>query len=133
MSLKGDLSSLKKFASNLRTMPKVVAQKVAATSSPKLTDTTRLTFAAGQDPYGVAWAPSRTGDKVTLVASGALAKALAYTSTGTIIRLKPLPAYAKYQIGKRRVAPAQGGALPPDFRTVLVNATNAVIRQELSR
>jgi hypothetical protein len=131
--LKGDLSSLRKFSANLRTLPRVVAQKVAASAAPDLSADTRRTFSAGEDPYGNSWAPGANGQKITLVASGALMRALAYTSTGTIIRLRTLPTYAKFQIGKRRVAPAQGAALPSTFRTVLSNASNAVIRAELGR
>ncbi len=131
--LKGSPASLKKFASSLRTLPKVVAQKVATASAPPLTVDTHRTFSAGTDPYGVPWAPGADGQRVTLVASGDLMRALAYTSTGTIIRLRTLPAYAKYQLGKRRVAPAQGSALPPTFKAILSNAAGTAIRAELGR
>lgn len=131
--LKGSTASLKKFATNLRALPKVVAQKVATAAAPPLTADTHRTFSAGTDPYGVPWAPGANGQRVTLVASGELLRALQYTSTGTIIRLRTLPDYAKYQLGKRRVAPAQGAALPPTFRNVLSNLASSAIRTELAR
>jgi hypothetical protein len=131
--LKGNVESLRKFSKNLRALPKVVAQKVATQSAPPLTTDTHRTFSAGTDPYGVPWAPGADGQRVTLVLTGALEQALAYTSTGTIIRLQTLPRYAKYQLGKRRVAPAPGATLPPAFRTILSTAADSIIRAELAR
>jgi hypothetical protein len=128
-----DLSSLKKFASALRELPKVVAQKAAAAAAPAISAEATRTFDAGEDPYGITWAPSVLGEKVTLRKTGALLSNIRYVAIGTKMRVALGVRYAKYQIGKRPVFPRQGSALPVAYSTAIKTAVDSVIREELSK
>lgn len=125
--------SLKDFARRLRTLPTVVAHKVAQAAAPILTEAAQSTFASGETPYGVGWAPGVDGKRVTLRKSGALARGIRYVAIGTRLRLALTTSYAKYQVGRRQVTPGQGAALPGDYAAALATATRAVLREELSR
>lgn len=131
MSLSGDLSSLKKFSAGLRRLPTVVAQKVARSAAPEITSAAQATFAAGEDPYGAAWAPGAEGQTVTLQKSGSLRRYISYVAIGTILRVALGVPYAKYQIGKRPVFPRQGAPLPPSYVRTLKATTGVVCRAEL--
>jgi hypothetical protein len=131
--IRGDLSSLKKFAQTLRQIPRVVAQKVTTAAAPAISSDARSTFAAGQDPYGVPWAPGEHGQKVTLVKTGLMASALRYVAIGTKLRVAMTVAYAKYQLGKRPVFPRQGAPLPASYAHTLADTTSEVIREEIRR
>lgn len=128
MSLRGNTSSLKAYAQKLRALPRVVALKVTTSAAPALTKLGRATFDASQDAYGVPWAPGVDGQKITLRKSGALAKFLAYVGIGTKLRVALGVPYAKYQIGKRPVFPAQGKALPTAYVTELASITEKTAR-----
>lgn len=131
VSLKGNLSSLKTFTAGLRNLPRVVAQKVATASAPVLTDQARATFEAGENPYGDTWKPGANGQRVTLVKSGSLLRNIRYVAIGTKIRVALGVAYAKFQIGRRPVFPAQGSPLPTSYVSALTDASNDAIRAEL--
>lgn len=133
MSNVAALSSLKEFSARLRTFPRVVAIETAKRAAPALTAALRSSFAAGEDAYGVAWAPSNDGARVTLRKSGDLEKTLAFVAIGTKLRVKLSVPYAKYQVGKRPITPSQGAPLPPAYREALVSAVNAVGRAEFAR
>lgn len=123
--------SLAQFSQDLRQLPRVVAHKVAERAAPVLTSLVRETFAAGANAYGDPWEPGDHGDKITLDKTGALKQGLVYVAIGTKLRLKlPVP-YAKYQVGKRPVAPTQGGALPVEYTRALERTATAVIKEEL--
>jgi len=131
--LKGNPASLAKFAASLREIPRVLAQRVATASAPVLTSAATATFAAGQNAYGTPWVPKADGTKATLVDTGALASKIRYVSIGTKIRVALGVAYAKYQIGKRPVFPAQGGRLPVAYVRALETSAATVIREELAQ
>lgn len=131
MSLKGNIGSIAKFSSALRRLPVVVAQRVTAASAPAITTEAQATFSAGADAYGVAWAPSASGDRVTLTRTGALAKYVRYVAIGTKLRVVLGVPYAKYQIGRRPIFPRQGGVLPASYVRTLAKHADAVIRAEL--
>lgn len=127
------LASLKTFAANLKRLPTVVAQKVAAASAPAITSAALTTFDAGEDPYGASWAPGADGSRVTLRKSGALERGVQYVAIGTKIRVVLGVFYAKYQIGKRRIFPGQGAVLPVEYTRALQAATVDVCRVEMGR
>lgn len=133
MSLTGNVATLSQFSSALRRLPVVVAQKVATAAAPVLTSLVADSFDAGEDPYGNAWIEGSQGQRVTLRKSGNLAKGLQYVATGTKLRMRLPVAYAKYQVGKRPVAPAQGSALPVEYSRALARTAVAVCREELGR
>lgn len=127
------IASLAKFAADLRRLPRVVAQMVAAEAAPVLTGLVRDTFDSGADAYGVGWVPKEDGTRATLKKSGALASKVHYVAIGTKLRLALAVPYAKYQIGKRPIAPQQGGALPAAYSAALAKAAVEVCRRELGR
>lgn len=132
MSLKGNVGSLKDFAKKLRDVPVVVAQRVASASAPAITEAAHTTFDAGQDPYGVPWAPGADGQAVTLERTGLLKRTIRYVAIGTKLRVALGVPYAKYQIGKRPVFPRQGAPLPVAYTAALSEATSKEIREVLS-
>lgn len=131
MSLRGNLTSLSKFSSDLRRLPRVVAQKVTAAAAPAITELARATFAASENAYGVPWTPGHDGDKVTLRKTGALARYVHYVGIGTKLRVALGVAYAKYQIGRRPVFPTQGKTLPAEYVRTLQRIAADVVRAEM--
>ncbi len=131
--LSGDLTSLAKFSADLRRLPTVVAQKVAAAAAPALTEVARSTFNAGEDAYGIGWAPKEDGTRATLKKSGTLASKVHYIAIGTKLRLALGVKYAKYVIGKRPDTPRQGQPLPPAYVRALQRTAVDVCRAELGR
>ena len=124
------VTSLAKFSEDLRRLPRVVAQKVAAKAAPALTATAQRSFAQSEDPYGLPWAPGFDGRDVTLRKSGRLRAKVVYVAIGTKLRVALGVPYAKYQIGKRPVFPRQ---LPEDYSRALERAAVDVCREELGR
>lgn len=133
MTLAGSVSSLAKFAADLRRLPRVVAQKVASAAAPALTAIALQTFDAGETPYGDIWAPGADGKRVTLKKSGDLEKHIRYVATGTKLRVALGVRYAKYQIGKRPVFPRAAGELPADYSRELERTAVAVVREEMHK
>ncbi len=129
--LTGDLSSLKNFSAALGRLPRVVAQKVALAAAPALTDVARETFEAGENAYGLTWAPGSHGQHVTLRKSGTLSKGIHYVAIGTKLRVALATSYAKFQLGKRPVFPRQGAPLPTAYVEALKATTAKVIAEEM--
>jgi hypothetical protein len=111
--------SIRAFSKKLRRLPVVIAQQVAASSAPAITEVARATFDAGETPDGVIWAPGVKGQRITLRKSGAMERALRYVAVGTKLRVALGVRYAKYQIGKRPVFPRQGELLPEAYSKIL--------------
>lgn len=133
MSNAAALQSLARFSADLRRLPRVVAQQVATEAAPVLTALVQQSFNASEDPYGNLWSPGADGQRITLRKSGGLAKGLQYVAIGTKLRMRLAVSYAKYQVGKRRVSPAQGGALPVEYTRALHRTAVAVCKRELGR
>lgn len=127
------LSTIRNFEKALREMPRVAAQKAAALAAPALTDAMRATFDEGADAYGVGWRPGAEGQRVTLKETGALANRVRYTAIGTKIRMLLAVPYAKYQVGRRPIAPRPGDPLPPSYVQALKSAVAKIFREGLSR
>jgi hypothetical protein len=128
--------SLAQFSRDLRRLPTVVAQKVAAAAAPAITALAKETFDAGETPYGVTWAPKEDGSRATLRGDGKdghLADHLYYVAIGTKLRVKLGVEHAKYVIGKRPVFPTQGGVLPVEYVRTLQRTAVDVCRAELGR
>lgn len=124
------MKSLAQFSSDIRRLPRVVGQKVAAAAADKITALAAATFNASEDAYGVPWAPGADGRKVTLRKTGALARRVLYVAIGTKLRVALGVPYAKYVIGKRPIYPRQGGALPPEYTATLQRVAVDVVRAE---
>ena len=124
--------SLKDFSKRLRTLPLVVAHKVAQAAAPALTAAAQASFAAGETPYGDGWLPSPDGKTVTLRKSGALMSGVRYVAIGTRLRVALTTRYAKYVVGKRPVTPRQGSALPTEYTAALKRAAAEVITAEVT-
>lgn len=129
----GNIASLSQFAKSLSNLPTVVAQKVAARSAPVLSALVQGTFASSEDAYGVAWAPGAEGQTVDLVDTGALKRGVSYVATGTRLRMRLAAQHAKYQVGKRPVAPRQGERLPVEYASAMASTAAEVVREELGK
>lgn len=128
------ITSLRKFSDDLRRLgSQETANKVAATAAPVLTGLVQETFNAGENAYGTTWAPGADGQHITLRQSGALARGLQYVATGAKLRMKLAVRYAKYQVGKRPVAPSQGGLLPVAYSEALARTSVKVIKETLGQ
>jgi len=127
------VKSLSQFSADLRRLPRVVAQQVAAAAAPAITALAERTFNSSEDPYGNTWTPGADGRKVTLRKSGALFSKIRYVAIGTKLRVALGVAYAKYQIGKRPVFPKQGAGLPADYARTLQRVAVDVVRKELGQ
>jgi len=126
------IESLSRLQSSLRKMgSRIVANRVAKACAPVLTALVAETFDTSEDAYGNAWSPGAEGQKITLRQSGRLAAGLVYTAIGTVIRLKLAAPYAKYQVGRRPVAPTQGGKLPVAYSEALARVAVDVCREEM--
>ncbi len=125
--------NLKAFAKTLRTLPITLAQNVASKVAPDITTRARAAFAAGQDPYGVAWAPGVNGQAVTLYKSGRLGASLLFVAVGTRVRAVLSVPYAKYQIGKRAILPPGGKAMPAAWSESIGTTAKKEIESALAR
>lgn len=125
------IQSIKDFSDSLRRLPRVIAQEIAARAAPELTALSKRTFDAGEDPYGVAWAPGKDGHRVTLHKTGALESFIRYVAIGTKLRVALGVPYAKYQIGKRPVFPRQAGVLPVEWVETLKRLAVDVVREAI--
>lgn len=124
--------SLKAFSASLRELPKVLAIRIAARCAVELTELAKRTFDAGTDPYGTPWVPSADGRDVTMRKTGALASGVRYVAVGEKLRLQLTTKYAKYQVGRRPVTPAQGAPLPTAYAEKLRTATQETIGEVLA-
>jgi len=127
------MKSLAQFSQDLRRLPRVVAQKVAAAAAPVLTELAKSTFDASEDAYGIDWAPGARGQKVTLRRSGDLATYIRYVAIGTKLRVALGVKYAKYQVGKRPVFPKQHGELPDAYVQALQRTAVRVVKEEMGQ
>ncbi len=125
------IASLTQFQQDLRRLPTTVAIEVAAKAAPVLTALVHETFNASEDAYGGLWAPGFDGRKVTLRKSGGLYANVAYTAVGTKIRLRLGVKYARFQVGKRPVAPR--GGLPVAYSQALARLTVEAVKRSLGR
>lgn len=128
--LRGDMSKLRSFERGLRELPRVVGAKVAAASAAAITALGRETFKASENAYKDGWKPGDKGQRVTLHRSGRLGS-FEYVSTGTRLRAKLGPPYAKYQVGRRPILPRGGARLPIAYVDALRAKASEVIRSEL--
>lgn len=125
------LASIRAFASRLRSLPKVVAIKIAVAAADAINEVARETFDAGADAYGVPWAPSSDGQRVSMYKSGALSKGVRYVAVGGRLRAVLSTPYAKYQIGRRPVFPRAGAILPLRYSAALTKATERAIAEHI--
>lgn len=124
--------SLYKFSKDLTKLGKVTGARIAKVAAKRLTAVAQSTYQNSEDPYGIPWEPSVSGDAVDLVETGVLKKFVVYKATGEQLRVSVAAVrYAKYQIGKRRVFPAQGAELPRSYLRELERSTNFVFSEGL--
>jgi hypothetical protein len=128
------IASLQAFSARLRKLAsQETANKIAFAAAPKLTALVQAAFNASENPYGLSWAPGSEGQRITLRGkTGGIAAGLYYVAIGTRLRLRIAVKHAKYQLGKRRVAPSQGEELPTDYARALQAATAEVCQQAVA-
>lgn len=126
-----NIAKLRDFEARLRSLPTVLAQKIAARAADEITALAKQTFAESEDAYGANWAPGHDGKRVTLRKSGGLERGVRYIAIGTKIRAVLGVAYAKYQVGRRPVLPRAGASLPIAYAQALSRITAEMCRAEL--
>lgn len=129
MSLKGNPSTLTKLAATLRQLPKTLAARVASKVAPDLTAQTQAAFASGRNVYGDARPAGVNGQPLTLEKSGATRGSLKFVSVGTRVRASLGTRYARYLIGKYKILPAAGSAMPVAWQ----DSTAKIARAEIER
>lgn len=127
--LKGNPASLRKLGASLRQLPKVLAQRVAVKVAPELTAQTQAAFSSGVDVFGDARPAGVNGNPLTLVASGATRESLVAKAVGTLVRFVVGAKYQGVLVGKYRILPAPGAAMPVAWQ----NATGKIARAEIER
>lgn len=127
-------ASLSKFSADLRRMgSQETAIEIARAAAPVITDLAKQTFAAGENAYGVMWAPLATGDRATLRDTDTLYNGTRYVATGTKLRVRLVDPKYRYVIGKRPIFPTQGGQLPASYVQALAQTAVAVCKEMLGR
>lgn len=129
--LKGDVTRLRKLEATLRTMPRVLGAKIAASVAPTLSAKLVTTFNAGQNAYGDPWLPGYDGKPVDLRESGALAASARLVAIGTKIRGALGPRYSKWVVNVRGVFPR--GRMPKDWIDAVHATAGKVIAGELAK
>jgi hypothetical protein len=111
MGLRGDITKVSDIKRAINDLPRSVAHDVAQRAAPALTAMTREAYDGGRSVYGEARPASKvTGAALTLKKTGAVARQLGATVTGTVVRFVLGPKYSKYLIGKYGILP--NGGLP---------------------
>jgi hypothetical protein len=115
MSLKGDdMASFHYLNKSLRAAPISVSHAVANRAAPAVTSLAQGAFDGGQTVYGTARPRSESGGRLTLNKTGATRRALAFVSTGRIMRAILGTKYGKYLVGKYEILP--NGPIPLQWR-----------------
>ncbi len=122
-----DPTALQRFSASLRDLPRTTAIEIAKEAAPLLTRAMQATFRASTDAFGNAWMPAKDGSTVTLNKSGGIASGVFFTAIGTKLRVILGVRHAKYQIGRRPIAPKQGEILPPAWRNILKETAARVL------
>lgn len=130
-SLVGDPRTIKAFGQSLKRLPMQVQNRIASRAAPILSAAAQGSFSAKTDPYGLPWVPGVDGNPVDLEETGRLRSGLRFIAVGRNLRAALTAPYAKYQIGKRRVLPPGGRALPPAWGQALANIANDEIAKAL--
>ena len=130
--LRGDIGKIRALERSIRELPRVVGARVATASAEAITGLAHATFARGANAYGDPWEPGKDGERVTLRKSGRLAQ-FAYVSTGTLLRTRLGPPYAKYQVGKRPILPRNGARMPVSYAAAIHKRATAIIADELGK
>ena len=105
-------------------MPFRVAAKVAQRAARAVTEMARADYTSGNTCYG----DDRSGD-VSLVRTGATLATVRFEALGQMMRCVLGTPWSKYLIGKYRILPHGGAAMP----TKWFEAIRAIANQELAR
>jgi hypothetical protein len=127
------ISTIAAFSKRLQELPRTLAIRVAAAAAPKLTAAMRATMAARSDAFGDSWIPTKDGAPLKFHERGDLTRVTRYVAIGTKIRVVLSVAWAKFQIGRRPIAPKQGESLPTEYRKALAAATTEQGEAELKQ
>ena len=129
--LVGNPRTLKDLNRKIQALPVQVQERIAAKVAPQLTALALESFGRGEDPYGATWQEGADGKPVTLEITGRLKGGLVFVSIGRKVRAKLGAPYAKYQVGKRRVLPPGGRALPVAWSEAIGATAAAEIKEAL--
>ena len=127
----GNIGNLKQLRDNIRRMPTVVGQRVAARGAPAITGLAQRAYASGDTVYGDARPVGVAGNALSLVRTGTTRSTVRFSATGTILRAVLSTRYAKYLIGKYRILPAGNAALPVTWSARLREIVGEEIPKQL--
>jgi len=129
--LRGNPGLLKQLGAKLASLPKTVQAEVARQGAPVITALAQTAFDGGQTVYGDARPNGVGGDALSLVASGATRRSLAFAATGTQMRCTLGPRHMRYLVGKYKILP--NNAIPFRWRAALSEIVQRVARQEADK
>lgn len=129
MALQGSPRSLAALRKALQRLPITASARIAARSAPAMTSLAEGSFDAGQSVYGPARPRGVDGHPLTLTKTGRTRGALEFAATGRDIRLRRLPDYARYLIGKYDILP--NGPLPQSWRDRMTEIAAQVLHDEI--
>lgn len=132
MSVKGDFAGLERVAAKLRKKAqKGVVSAIATAAARAIRPVEAKRLAAGQTPYGEAWAPRKSDGGRAL--AGAKAKVRA---RGNTIRASAPYPYVFHNKGtahhvKRQIVPDDATGIPSDWTAALESAATAQLGGDL--
>ncbi len=129
MSLQGSPRTLAALRKALRNMPITASARIAARSAPAMTALAEASFDSGQSVYGPARPRGVDGKRLELNRTGKTRGALEFAATGRDIRLRRLPEYARFLIGKYDILP--NGPLPVAWRERMTDIAAQVLHDEI--
>lgn len=118
-------TSIRDIKARIQALPTSVAHDVAQRAAPLLTNFARASFTARENVYGDPWPIGANGNQVSLIRTGATARALGFVANGSILRCILGNNYQRYLIGKYKILPiGDRSAIPAKW----FNALNQTVR-----
>jgi hypothetical protein len=119
MTLKGDLSSLKKLKQTIAQLPQTLQNHVAQEAAGKLNAMILEDYASGKTVYGTSRPLGVNGNSLDLSNTGNAQGSFELYVVGSLIRVRFAVPYAKYLVGKYKVMPNGNEPIPVRWRQVL--------------
>ena len=132
MAMKGNVKSVRQFEAQLRKVGSVqTAERIAKIGAQVLTEKLDASFDSGNTVYNDS-RPDGFHGAVDLVKTGTIRSHLRFRSVGRLIRCVLGTKYAKYMIGRFRILPNGGTAMPFEWSEALAEISKRVIADTLA-
>jgi len=125
------IAKLSQLAKSLRDIPVRVAQNIASSVAPDLTNMARASFDAGQTVYGDARPTGKEGNALTLRRTGALRSGVRFTAIGTRLRAVLTVRYARYMV-KYGILPRGGSKIHVAWQESISNTAKDEIQKAVA-